>query len=205
MALAVAAVAVSAGAGCSATRAGAPRAANPAPVSAAAPASDTPPLPQPRPRSLDLVNVSPCRLLTEAQLASFKVDQLPVLGTLGGAGLLSGSPDCNFGSDAEQRVFLVVLSTAVGLPEFVDSIAPSPSGRDIEVEHYPAVQAEGAVSAPESGNGVCFVHVDVADGQLLSVQSSQVSALPGRRLPIETLCALGRAVAAAAVTTLRGG
>jgi hypothetical protein len=199
------AVVASVNAGCAKSTSGTPRAVIQE-VDSPPGSTSAVPLPSPsRPRPVNLANVNPCQLLTGAQLASFAVDHGPESGTVSGGNLLSGSQYCNFGSDAEQYGFLIVNSASIGLPEFLARIGPRPSRRNIEVEHYPAVQEESTFSEPGTGNGVCFVHVDVADGQFLSVQFSQVSALPPKRLPIEAVCAMARAVAAASVTTLRGG
>jgi Protein of unknown function (DUF3558) len=93
----------------------------------------------------------------------------------------------------------------MGLPEFVAKVLADRPRSEIAVEGYPAVQYEGLTSVPDSGSGECYVNVDVADGQLLRVQFSQIAASPDKRLPIETLCAKAREVAAAALTTLQGG
>jgi hypothetical protein len=154
---------------------------------------------------LDLGGVDPCKLLTEQQLAVFAVDRPSSSRTVTGDSLLAGSRDCAFGSDAEETGFLITASTKIGLPEFAEKTQADPSRKTITVKSYPAIQEEGQLSAPERGSGACFVTVDVADGQLLDVQFSQIAASPEKRLPIETVCAKAEAVAEAALTTLQGG
>jgi len=100
---------------------------------------------------------------------------------------------------------LITASTQIGLPEFIEKTRTDPSRQNITVNGYPAIQEEGQLSAPERGSGACFVFVDVAQGQLLGMQFSQIAASQDKRLPIETLCAKAREVAAAALTTLQGG
>jgi Protein of unknown function (DUF3558) len=160
-----------------------------------------------RPRPLELTSVDTCKLLTEQQLTSFAVDRPSAPGTAGSGSVITGSPGCTFRSDAQQWGFLLLASTSMGLPEFLSKIQPNPSRAVITVNGYPAVQEEGLgeLSAPERGSGACFVEVDVADGQLLGVQFSQIAAREPKRLPIETLCAKAREVAEAALTTLQGG
>ena len=147
-----------------------------------------------------------CKLLTEPQLTALAVDQPPRPGSIaGGESLLAGAPGCNFTNLAEQYGFLIVASTEIGLPELLAKTQADPSRTPITVKGYPAVQEEGTLSAPERGSGVCFVDVDVADGQLLGVEFSQIAASQEKRLPLETLCAKARQVAEAALTTLQGG
>ncbi|HEY3262442.1 MAG TPA: DUF3558 domain-containing protein [Pseudonocardiaceae bacterium] len=190
-------------AGCISSRAGTPQAAPGLSSGPVVPPSST----VSRPRQLDLTGVEVCTLLTNQQLANFAVDRPSRPGTAGGGSVLVGSPECQFGSDAEQHGFLILASTSMGLPEFLSKIQPNPSRAVITVNGYPAVQEEGLgeLSAPERGSGACFVEVDVADGQLLGVQFSQIAAREPKRLPIETLCAKAREVAEAALTTLQGG
>jgi Protein of unknown function (DUF3558) len=158
-----------------------------------------------RPRDLDLSHVDACKTLTAEQQAQYGVDSQPRPGSSGGQSLLAGSPGCTFLSEQRQTTILVLASTKMGLPEFIERTGTRPSRKNIEVKGYPAISEEGNLSAPERGSGACFVTVDVADGQLLDVQFSQVAASQDKRLPIETLCARAAEVAGAAVTTLQGG
>ena len=93
----------------------------------------------------------------------------------------------------------------MGLSEFLSKVRANPSRKNITVDDFPAVEEEGATSAPERGSGECYVNVDVADGQFLEVQFSQIAASQEKRLPIETVCAKAKEVAEAALTTLQGG
>jgi len=201
--LLLAAVALVAVAGCGGSEAGTPSAApTPSAGTAAPSASDEP---SSRPKDLDVAAVDPCQAVTTAQIAAWAVDRPPSARTMGGNTLLPGVPSCVFGSFTQQTGFLIAASPAVGLPEF---LADSPAGhprKDASVEGFPAVVQEGPTSAPERGSGECYALVDVADGQLLLVQFSQIAASQEKRLPIESLCAKAEEVAAAALTTLQGG
>lgn len=194
----VAAVAVLTATGCDGSQAGTPR---PEPGSQSASTSTT----SARPRSLDLSGVDPCTLLTERQLAAFAVDGPLRPGTARGNSVLAGSPGCTGSSLEQQHGFLIIASTEMGLPEFLSKIQANPARKNVTVGQFPAVEEESPASAPERGSGECYVNVDVADGQLLEVQFSQIAASQEKRLPIETLCAKAREVAEAALTTLQGG
>jgi hypothetical protein len=190
-------------AGCTNSRAGTPEAgsgSSPPSTTVATPSSSAS-----RPRPLDLAGVDTCAVLTARQLTVLAVDTPPRPGAAGAGSLLAGSPGCTFGSDGQQYGFLILASTTMGLPEYLSKAEANPSRQTIAVKGYPAVQEEGGLSAPERGSGACFVDVDVADGQLLGVQFSQIAASQDKRLPIETVCAKAREVAEAAVTTLQGG
>lgn len=82
-------------------------------------------------------------------------------------------------------------------------IKDNSSRRTLTVGGFPGIQDQQP-SSTGPGSDACFVDVDVADGQLLEVQSSQVAADPDKILPMETLCAKAVEVAEAALTTLQG-
>jgi hypothetical protein len=189
-------------AGCTTSQAGTPRASVSEPGSGTSSAGTSPTVARPKP--LDLHEADTCRLLTDQRLTALSVDRAPSPGQALEGSLLAGSPGCSFLSLGRQYGFLIVASTQMGLAEFIERTGSRPSQR-IEVKGYPAISEEGNRSAPERGNGACFVNVDVADGQLLQVQFSQIAASQDKRLPIETLCAKAAEVAEAAVTTLQGG
>lgn len=201
VALSAAAVLVAvAAAGCTRSDAGTP---SPGSTSAASSASTT--AGTPRPGVIDLTAADPCKLLNPVRLAAWAVDRPPSSSRVGGTSKLADAPACAFGSNAEQTGFLIVTSASVGMDEYLLDIPDSPSRRTIMVRNFPAVQQEGQTSAPERGSGVCFVDVNVADGQLLEIQYSQIAASQEKRLPVETLCAKAVEVAEATVTSLQGG
>ncbi|HEY0640827.1 MAG TPA: DUF3558 family protein [Pseudonocardiaceae bacterium] len=158
-----------------------------------------------RPGEIDLAGADPCAAVTEQQAAAWAVDRAPIAKQMGASTAIAGAPSCVFGSSAEQTTFLIATSGDVGLPDFVEATPPSPTREEVEVDGFPAVVQEGVTSAPERGSGECYAVVDVADGQLLLVQFSQVAAGADKRLPLDSLCAKAREVAAAALTTLQGG
>jgi hypothetical protein len=198
LALAVLALA----AGCTGPQAGTPRAQTSAPSSTAPTTAGSSVA---RPRSLDLNGVDPCTLLTEQQLVAFEIDETVRPGTARQPSVLAGSPGCTANSAKQQHGFLILTSTTMGLAQFLSKTESKPSRKNVSVAGFPAVEEEGRTSAPDRGSGECYVNVDVADGQLLEVQFSQIAASQDKRLPIETLCAKARQVAEAALTTLQGG
>lgn len=197
------AIVTCAAAGCAGSQAGTPHAESSS-VLTSAPVSATPPSSQ-RPRPLDLTGVDPCTLLTKQQLTSLAAEKPLRSRPVRDPSVLAGSPACDGGSSESEYGFLVVTSSKMGLLEFLSKIGPKSTRKNITVKGFPAVEEEGLTSSPESGSGECYVNVDVADGQLLRVQFSQIAASPAKRLPIETVCAKAREVAEAALTTLQGG
>ncbi|HET8641118.1 MAG TPA: DUF3558 domain-containing protein [Pseudonocardiaceae bacterium] len=179
--------------------------ASPAPSEAERPSNSAgAPLPT-RPESLPLDGVDPCSLLTDQQLAAFSIDRPPANGQ-SSSGPLKGAPDCNFeasSGSANDWGFLIIASTSVGLPAYLEQIQGNPTRRVITVSGFPAIQDEQK-SSVGPGNDTCFVDVDVADGQMLALQFGQVAADPDKVLPMETLCAKAVEVAEAALTTLQG-
>ncbi len=188
-------------AGCGGSEPGTPTTAD-GTTRTAAPSSEARPA---RPQPLDLATADPCRLVTEQQSAAWGVDRAPQPDTAGGGSVLAGAKSCAYGSSAQQTGFLITTGTTVGLDEYLDATGPHPAARNTEVDGFPTVVEEGRTSFPDRGSGECYALVDVADGQLLSVQFSQIAASQDKRLPIESLCAKAEEVAAAALTTLQGG
>lgn len=157
-----------------------------------------------RPKDIDLAGVQPCEAVTAQQAAAWGIDSAPRSAPLGGGPPLAGSPSCSMLSRAQQAGVLIVTSTSVGLRDYLAG-SDTDSARETSIDGFPAAVAEGRTSAPERGSGECYAVVDVADGQLLLVQFSQIAASPDRRLPLDTLCAKAEEVAKAALTTLQGG
>jgi hypothetical protein len=205
--LAVLAILVAGNVACADSEAGTPR---PTPFtnstsSVEAPASTTGGSLPPRPRSLTLDGVDPCNLITRQQLASFSIDR-PPRGDTGSSGPLKDAPGCSFitsAGAANDWGFLIIVSTTVGLSEYLEQIRDNPTRRVITVGGFPAIRDEQK-SNIGPGNDTCFVDVDVADGQMLALQFGQIAADEGEVLPMETLCAKAVEVAEAALTTLQG-
>jgi hypothetical protein len=200
--VAVAAIAMTV-AGCTSSEPGTPRAEPGSPSTSVFEPTTTPQVV--RPRDLDLTGITPCELLTQQQLAVFAIDRPLNAGTQGGASVLAGSPDCIGRSSEWEWSFGIVASTKMGLQEYLSKTRADRPRTELTVDGYRAVQQEGLTSAPERGSGECYVDVDVADGQLLSVKFSQLGADPDKRLPIDKICAKATEVAEAALTTLQGG
>ena len=182
-------------AACDSSSAGMPNPAQSATTSA------EPSLPS-RPRELPLDDVDPCKLLAEQQRAQFGIDR-PPSGSPQPGGPLKDSPTCSYRSSGRHYGFLIVSSTAIGLDDYLEMIKDNDSRRTLIVGGFPGIQDQQP-SSTGPGNDACFVDLDVADGQLLEVQSSQVAADPDKVLPMETLCAKAVEVAEAALTTLQG-
>jgi hypothetical protein len=137
-------------------------------------------------------------------LANFSIDRPPRGGT-GSSGPLKDAHDCSFVTSvgaANEWNILIIASTTVGLSEYLGKIRDNPTRRMVTVGGFPAAQEEQK-SNIGPGNDACFVDVDVADGQMLDVQFSQIAAEQGKILPMETLCAKAMDVAEAALTTLQ--
>jgi len=200
LALMTAVVALVAAMACTDSRSGTPR-----PAPDAGMTSTTTTVSDPRPRPVELAGVDPCKLLSDQQLAHFGVLGSLLPGEARPPSVLVGAPGCTASSFELQYGYLVIASSELGLPEYLSQVRGNPTRHHISVDGFPAVEEEGLASEPESGSGECYVNVDVADGQLLQVQFSQIGADPDRRLAIEALCAKAREVAEAALTTLQGG
>lgn len=197
--VAVAALAVAAG-GCTSSEAGTPRASSSAGSGAPTASQPAGPSLPPRPRSLPVDGVEPCAILTEPQRAAFGLDRPPVPSE-GTTGPLKDDIGCNFRSSVQEYGTLIIPAKSLGLREYVAQLRDSPTRRVVTVGGFPAVQ-DGLASTTGPGNDACFVDVDVADGQMLAVQFSQVAST--KPLPMETLCAKAVEVAEAALTTLQG-
>lgn len=140
-----------------------------------------------RPRTIDLKDVDPCTALTEAQRAQFGATRPPRPGT---ASALQ-SPTCDFFREDNQWGFRVTTVTTTGVEWYTDgSFAVEPER--LEVGGFPAVLGR----APGEDQ-VCFLGVDVADGQMVDVQ---VSSFEGT--PLDELCRYAPQIAGAAVETL---
>lgn len=200
-AFAVAAFAAALAAGCGTSTGGTPSASSSGPATTS---TQTQTSQSSRPKDLDLAGVQPCDAVTQQQTAAWGIDSAPRSEPMGGGSRLAGSPACSLDSDAQQTGVLIVTSSTVGLRDYLEASGAA-LPRQTSIDGFPAAVAEGRTSAPERGSGECYAMVDVADGQLLLVQFSQIAASQEKRLPIETLCAKAEEVAEAALTTLQGG
>ncbi|MFD7654996.1 DUF3558 domain-containing protein [Actinosynnema sp. NPDC059797] len=146
--------------------------------------------PAARPRTIDVAAVDPCAALTEAQRAQFGATVPPRPGTAS----TFRSPTCNFSREDHRWGFRVTTVTTTGVSWYTDgSFAVEPE--HLEVGGFPAVLGR----VPDD-DAVCFLGVDVADGQMLDVQVSGYEDVPSAEL-----CRLAPQIAGAAVETLSNG
>ncbi|MFC6091374.1 DUF3558 domain-containing protein [Saccharothrix lopnurensis] len=140
-----------------------------------------------RPRTIDVGGVDPCTALTDAQRARFGADRPPRAGTA----TVYDSPTCDFFREDRTWGFRVTTVTTTGISWYTDGgFAVEPER--LEVGGFPAVLGR----AP-GDDQVCFLGVDVSDGQMIDVQ---VSSFEGT--PVDELCRLAPQIAGAVVETL---
>ncbi|GAA1269356.1 DUF3558 domain-containing protein [Saccharothrix xinjiangensis] len=140
-----------------------------------------------RPKKIDVAAVDPCATLTEAQRALFGATGEPRPGTA----TTYQSPTCNFSREDHRWGFRVTTVTTTGISWYTDgSFAVEPE--HLEVGGFPAVLGR----AP-GDDEVCFLGVDVADGQMVDVQVSSFEDVPA-----DELCRLAPQIAGAVVETI---
>ena len=152
-----------------------------------------------RPRDVPLNGVDPCSLLTAPQRAQLGLDGRPVFASHPSL-LYNGAevPLCSI-RGFHPRAVSVGLSvvTNVGIERFRQGDLEA-DVRPARVRDYPAV-----VARPQRLDDNCTVAVDVAPGQLLSLQFADGGRLPP--IPQEQLCRDAEGVASEALTTLLAG
>lgn len=146
-----------------------------------------------RPREVRLNGVDACALLSQAALQSFGVDK-------------PASPDkdttfqtstCVFFSNSANTALRVTPVTTIGIQRFMSGSVIGEQ-HDRTVQGFPAVEIY--TSGSSTGNDICTVVVDVADGQVLHTMFSEVSKKPP--LGKEAVCQKANELADAAMTTL---
>lgn len=169
-------------AGCgSTTVAGAPAAV--APTSSAGATSSVPA----RPADLPLEGVQPCELLTADQRVQLQMNRPPMPSTY--SDLIAA---CSISSTLRGGT-AIAADRQRGAEYFLtDTVIIH--GDPIMVGDYPATMLYNKADQAKT----CFVNIDVADGQNLSIQYSQPDG-PGQAV----LCPIAEEIALAALTTLR--
>jgi len=152
--------------------------------STAAP-SGQPTLPA-RPRELRLDGVNPCTLFPEGRRPEFEVNQPPV-----GPSMNGKMVDCSFSS--QTGGVSIDVDTQRGAAYFLGDTKSS-FGVAIAVADFPGVS--GYPKAIE--RSTCFVEIDVADGQNLSIQYND-----RRRPGPAVLCPIAQKVALVALDALK--
>ncbi|RKT51572.1 DUF3558 domain-containing protein [Saccharothrix australiensis] len=181
-------------AGCSQTTTGSPTSAS-APTGSSG-TSDAPPSssrsgsaaePKKRPKTINVRDVDPCTLLTEAQRAEFGADQAPRKSTVPN---LDWSV-CYFNRADHKYIVGATVITTEGL-EFYTGSAKRDEAEKLEVGGFPAVLVKRPGRAPS-----CVVAVDVSDGQMVDANIGSFG-----ETDVDTLCQLAPRVAGAIVATL---
>lgn len=150
--------------------------------------SSTSKAPVVRPKTINLKGVDPCTLLTEAQKPAFGLDRPPQAGKLASL----NAPNCSFSRTDRTYIVGLAVVTERGVDYYTDgSFDAAPAAT--RVGGFPAVLAKPT----SASDPVCFMGVDVSDGQHLAitVNSGGDTAQP-------QLCELVPKVAEAAIATL---
>ncbi len=144
--------------------------------------------PAKRPKTINLKDVDPCTLLTDAQRGELGLDRPPQKST----STVHQSPTCGFDRSDRTWGTTVVTATKAGVEFYTDGSFDA-EAQQLQVAGFPAVLA----STPKQKTS-CWVAVDVSDGQMVVAQTTSVNGdvEQGR------LCELAQQVAGAATTTL---
>lgn len=180
-------------AGCSETTGGnasAGSAAQGTPTSESDAPSSTSKAPADRPKTIDLRDVDPCSLLTEQQRARIGLDRPPLKGT----NSVHSSPACDISREDRQYFVGITAVTTSGIEWYTGGEFLGDT-QNLQVGGFPAV-----VGTSTRDPNVCFVAVDVSDGQMLDVQAGSAGETGQAQL-----CQAAQQVAGAAVETLVGG
>ncbi|XVV03600.1 DUF3558 domain-containing protein [Actinosynnema sp. CA-248983] len=144
--------------------------------------------PAKRPKTINLKDVDPCSLLTDAQRAEFGLNRPPQKGTSS----THGTPTCSFSREDRTHVVGVGTNTANGVEFFTDGRFDV-EAQKLEVGGFPAV-----VGSEPNDPSVCFLGIDVSDGQMLQAQII----VPDGGWEQAKTCGLVQQVGAAALATL---
>ena len=146
--------------------------------------SSTSKAPADRPKTVNVDDVDPCTLLTEAQRAEFGLDRPPQAG---------GQPDkksCTISREDRKYFVSLIADTTAGVDDYAKSTGKVTT---MEVGGFPALMVEATTQLGVS----CSVAVDVSDGQVVDVQASSVG-----ETDIPALCQVVQPAAAAVVANL---
>jgi hypothetical protein len=141
--------------------------------------------PAKRPKTINIKDVDPCALLTEAQRAEFGLDQPPKSNEDA-----PGKKGCTM-SRADHKHFVgIAADTTAGVDDYAKSDGKVTK---LEVGGFPALLIESDTAVGLS----CSITVDVSDGQAVDVGTYSLG-----DLDLPALCQLVQPVAAAVVTNL---
>lgn len=141
--------------------------------------------PAKRPKTINIDDVDPCTLLTEAQRAEFGLDQPPQP-----SDDAPGKKGCTISRSDRQHFVGIAADTTAGIDDYAKSEGKVTK---LEVGGFPSllVEADTALGL------ACSVTVDVSDGQAVDVGAFSLG-----DVDIPTLCQVVQPVAAAVVANL---
>lgn len=159
-------------------------------LSAPLPSTTTPSV-APRPHEVDLTDVDPCTILTEAQRIQLGFDRPPQSGVEDGFG---DAATCSLRNSASRIGTRIALVTIEGVGVWTDDTA------QVDVEHVQVVDFPALVVRTPMVDTVCNVEVDVAEGQFLDVLYRDDGSEPP--LPQDQLCAGAQRIAEVSMESL---
>ena len=140
--------------------------------------------PAKRPKTINVEGMDPCTLLTDAQRAEFGLDRPPQKDDA------PGKPGCSMSREDRKHSVAIFLDSTQGIETYTEP--PRPGSTMLQVGGFPAVMTE----SKNSVGFACAIHVDVSDGQVLTVQSHSLD------VDVPTLCQVVQPAAGAVVTNL---
>lgn len=142
--------------------------------------------PAKRPKTVNVEDVDPCALLTEAQRAEFGLDQPPQPGGQ------AGKKGCTISRGDREYFVGITADTTAGIDDYATSVGKV---TELQVGGFPSLLIESTTQLGVS----CAVAVDVSDGQVAEVQANSVG-----ETDVPTLCQVVQPIAAAVVARLAG-
>ncbi|MEU4447962.1 DUF3558 domain-containing protein [Actinosynnema sp. NPDC050801] len=140
--------------------------------------------PAKRPKTINIADVDPCTLLTEAERAGFGLDRPPQPSDD------PGKKGCTISREDRTYFVGVTADTTAGIDDYAESDGKVTK---LEVGGFPALLVEADTDLGLS----CSVAVDVSDGQVVDVGAFSLG-----ETNIPALCRIAQSVAAAVVTNL---
>ncbi|MBP2339682.1 hypothetical protein JOF41_005860 [Saccharothrix coeruleofusca] len=149
--------------------------------------SSTSKAPADRPKTINLRDVDPCTLLTEQQRAQLGLNRPPLKST----NSVYDSPVCNISREDRQYWVGITTATTAGVEWYTDGSFLG-DAQNLQVGGFPAV-----VGTSKDDQYVCFLGIDVSDGQMVAVQTNS-----GGETGQAQLCQVAQQIAGAAIETL---
>jgi hypothetical protein len=137
-----------------------------------------------RPKVIDFKGADPCGLLTDAQKQTFGLTRTPQ--TLKSSGHKDATA-CSISSGDFSYGISVVATPNEG----IELYAGRPTTSPVQIAGFPAL-----LDKPQGMGNVCFLGVDVADGQLLDLQ------VDSSKIPVDELCTRAVAIGEAMIQTI---